>query len=193
MAPSTTIGLSDLRAQAAACTPVSPGCLAATTVVVGPGSPLVPLALLTTVALLTLGAALPGHGLLGPGASPGYAGTSKAGTDASGGGAAGTPATPVAAVPAVSSCAGPCSTTENISVTILPGRLAISAAPRPLTVRTDGNGVGTGRLGETRVTDLRGASPGWRAPTRRSSGWARSPRCAPVDGFVQLRSEASVG
>lgn len=195
MAPSTSIGRSALWAQARACTPGPADPRSPAIAVEGPGSALVPLALLATAALLALSVALPSHGLLVPGAASAYAapsaselvagpeqladlpgtgtsatsmsttgtssnGTSSTGTDASGGGSV--PAlAPRPAAPAVSACTGPCSTTQNVSVTILPGPLAISLTPMPLVVRTDGDGVGSGRLSETRVIDLRGASPGW--------------------------------
>lgn len=126
---------------------------------------MLPLALLTTTVLLASIAALPGSGPLVAGVAPGSTGAVPTATSAGVEGLGAT-APPAARAPAGSSCSGPCSTSQTVAVTILPGPLTISVAPGPVSVHTNDAGVGTSRLSETRVTDLRGAAPGWTLSAR---------------------------
>jgi hypothetical protein len=150
-----------------------------------PPSRAVPLLTLGTAALLALAAALPGLGVFGPGSGPAAAAPARGQLVAeSGPGAPGLPSTggddgtgsgtsgagPTTTRPRVSSgsssCSAPCSTSQVVSVTILPGPLTITAAPDSVVVRTDGEGRGTARLSGIRVTDLRGADAGWALSAR---------------------------
>jgi hypothetical protein len=53
-----------------------------------------------------------------------------------------------------------------VSVTIVPGPLTVSAAPRSVAVTVGADGTGVARLEGLRVIDLRGQSPGWALSTR---------------------------
>jgi hypothetical protein len=178
MAPSTTISLSDLRAQARACTPAP-----ASAAVVAPGSArsrLAPAVLVVTAAVLAVSAGLPGGGVTGLGggraeAAP-LAGSAavvapvplpQTGQDASpAGSSAQRPTGSVVTRRGTSSCTAPCSTSQVIRVTIKPGPFEVSAAPGRVAITTDGSGTGRARLDGVRVTDLRGASAGWTLSTR---------------------------
>jgi hypothetical protein len=146
----------------------------------------VPLLTLGTVALLALTAALPGLGVFGPGSAPAAAAPARGqlvaesgpgtpglpstggGDDGAGSGTSGSaPSTARPRVtPARTSCTAPCSTSQVVSVRILPGPLTITDAPSSVVVATDGDGRGTARLSGVRVTDLRGASAGWALSAR---------------------------
>jgi hypothetical protein len=179
MAPSRTIDLSDLRAQARACTPRPASAPAATPATHRSG--LVPAVLVATAAVLAVSAGLPGGGITGLGGG-------RAEAAALGGSA--TVAAPVVPLPqtgqtadpasssseraarptvssrGASSCTAPCSTSQVISVTIEPGPFEVTAAPDRVPVVTDGSGIGRARLDGVRVTDLRGAGAGWTLSTR---------------------------
>ena len=192
MAPSRTIGLADLRAQARTCTPRPAAVVAAAPS--ASRSRLVPAILVATAAVLAVCAGLPGGDATGLGA--GRAEAAPLGGAAS----APAPALPLPqtgqdAAPASSStdrtvrpavtprgrasCTAPCSTSQVVSVTIEPGPFEVSAAPARVPVTTDGSGTGRARLDGVRVTDLRGASAGWTLSTR-------------VLGVVDARTGAAV-
>lgn len=191
MAPSRTINLSDLRAQARACTP---GPNSAAAVAPAPSrSRLVPAVLVATAAVLAVSAGLPGGGFTGLGggraeAAP-LAGSAvvaapvalpQTGQDSAPASSSSDRATtPAVARRGKASCTAPCSTTQVISVTIKPGPFEVSAAPARVPVVTDGSGTGRARLDGVRVTDLRGASAGWTLSTR-------------VLGVVDARTGAAV-
>jgi hypothetical protein len=139
--------------------------------------------LLATAAVLAVSAGLPGGGVTGlgggtaeasgivgsvdlPGAAPGLPRTGLGAGDAS---ASPDPAAPAVARPSASSCTAPCSTSQVVSVTVLPGPLALTAARAAVDLRADGDGVARGVVSGTRVTDLRGVGDGWALSARLSS------------------------
>jgi hypothetical protein len=151
-------------------------------------SRLAPTIVLATAAVLALAAALPGIGVFGPGSGPAAAAPVQGQlVEESGPGAPGLPQTgpgsssgsddgtrsssgkPGSVSPVstgATRCTAPCSTTQVISVTVLPGPFEITAAPGAVTVATGADGVGSARLDGVRVTDLRGSGAGWTLATR---------------------------
>jgi hypothetical protein len=124
-------------------------------------------------ALVALQFLLPGDGLLrllpvAPPAAGGFDqlaeippfGTASPDLPGTGGGVS-TPATDPAAAAGEAACTAPCTTSQVVSVTILPGPFVVASPDEPLVVRTDGDGTGSAVLEGVTVTDTRGAEGGW--------------------------------
>jgi hypothetical protein len=147
-----------------------------------------------TAAWLVASVVLPGPGVFGPGSPPAQAAPVSApaapvqslalpstgvGAGARAGVSVGAGTGADTATDSAGACAAPCSTAQVISVTIKPGPFDVTGAPASLSMSTDGNGTGRGRLDGIRVTDLRGAEEGWTLSTR-------------VGAVVDARSDAPV-
>jgi hypothetical protein len=134
--------------------------------------------LLLAAVLVALQFLLPGDGLLrllpfAPPASGGYDRLVEIPPDGTavpdpgspdlpgtGGGVSTTPTTDPTA-PGDSACTAPCTTSQVVSVTILPGPFVVSSPDEPLVVRTGSDGTGSAVLEGVQVTDTRGAEGGW--------------------------------
>lgn len=171
MTPVATIGIAELRAQASGVRPTGG---------TRPGeprrSPAVPVIVVVCAALLALSAGWTGPGVWGPGSAPAYAAPSTfvplesappggtavglPGTGAGTGSISTPPGSTAPQTALASSCTAPCSSSQVVSVTILPGPLTVDGVG-DVAVSTGSDGTGSARLSGVRVTDLRGSPVGW--------------------------------